>query len=187
MITDYKLRDYRFYKPTILMKHFFFILLFCVSAFAVSAQGKNKAGSDSRIAYYNLNLLLNLMPEFKLAADSLAAYQVKIEKVMSDMNSKLQQLTGDSAKNEKEIVDLRKKIANYKETSAKEIEACNERLLGPILEKVKLAQNKIARENGYTEVLDTSEATRSVVFPKGSVDIFDDMCKELGIPVPKKK
>lgn len=179
------------------MKHFFVILLFCVSVFAVNAQSKAQSGADFKVAYFDRDSLLKIMPDYKAAADKAQQFYQNLEKQISDMNMSQQLLVEEIATKdftpqakaikEKELTALQNDIAAFKVTAQEEYKAYNERMLAPMIEKINAAAKKVAREKGYAYVLDGSKSAGIIIFANESYNIFDDMCKELGIPVPKKQ
>lgn len=178
------------------MKHFFVVAFVCLSMMSVNAQTKAQPGSDFKIAYFDLDSLLAIMPEFKIAADSAQSYYTKLEARMYLKNVKLEgemeeldRMAEGKAKEakKKEIEDMSNDISNYQVTSQENYEAYKTKLLVPVFAKISAAAKKVAKEKGYAFVLDGSKTATTIVFANESYNIFDDMCKELGIPVPRKK
>jgi outer membrane protein len=70
------------------------------------------------------------------------------------------------------------RIQQYQQTAQKELQQKQEDILKPILEKARLAIQKVAKAKGYQYVLDAS--TGSGVLMAEGPDLLADVKKELG-------
>ncbi|MDQ3110277.1 MAG: OmpH family outer membrane protein [Bacteroidota bacterium] len=176
------------------MKHFLFVVCFCFSMFTLDAQ--TKASSDFKIAYFDMDSLLTIMPEFKVVSDSAQVFYLRLEAQLNDMNVYIQKLKEEiiskdwtkevAAVKAAELEALQTRAKKFQEIAREEYAAYRERLLAPVIAKINAAAKKVAKEKGYAFVLDGGKEVGIIIFANESYNIFDDMCKELGIPLPKK-
>jgi outer membrane protein len=161
--------------------------ILCFFAFTSNAQNK-----EFKIAYFDLDSLLSMMPEFTVASDSAQKYYDRLEKEMYNMTIELQKKTDEyiskdwskeeSVRRQKELDDLEQRIKDFQVVSQDEYTEYRSKMLVPIFHKVQAAAKKVAKEKGYAYVLDGSQSATVIIFASESYDIFDDMCKELKIP-----
>lgn len=149
-------------------------LLF-VSAFAINAQVK--------VGYINTNELLLMLPEVKIANDSLKnakdKQDAKIQGMVTELTKKaigLEQRKNDIApvQYQKEV-DLIKaeeqKIYELEDLGKQEITILSENLLNPIQTKVNEVIRLVAAENGISYVLDAAQGM--VLYADPAVNLLD--------------
>ncbi|WP_439287472.1 OmpH family outer membrane protein [Lonepinella sp. BR2357] len=152
-------------------------------AFASSA-----ALAEENIAFINAAYLFDHHPDretvmkkldvvFKKQADELTANKKVIENKIAALQKEAKNLrSADIKKREDEINKLMKdhdaKVQKYQQEAQKQENA--ER--AKILESIQETTNKLAKEKGYTYVLDAN----SVVFAVDGKDISDDVLKAIG-------
>ncbi len=179
------------------MKHFFAIAFICFFTMNISAQNKSQKSDVVKIAYYNIDSVLSRMPEFLAAGDSMWRFYQKLELKMAELNMDSSRLEEEISNNKlsKEGLELKKmeleelKIQrkNYIISAQESFVAYKAELLKPIFEKIDAAAQKIAKEKGYIFLPGENNSDNSGIPNSKTYDIFKDMCKELGIPVSKKK
>lgn len=144
-----------------------------------------------KVGHINSNDLLTAMPErnevqkqledhanqLKLTLDAMQKeYQTKV----SEFQNKQDVMTDVIKKTKvKEITDLEKRITEFQQTAEEDLQKKEQELLQPIIDKAKAAINDVAKENGYTLVLDTSSGV--VLYSIDSDDILPAVKKKLGI------
>ena len=79
----------------------------------------------------------------------------------------------------KEITDLEKRITEFQQTAEADLQKKEQTLLQPIIDKAKTAINDVAKENGYTYVLDSSVGV--VLYSVDSDDLLAKVKKKLGM------
>ena len=162
-------------------------MLMVVVAIATSAS----AQKAPKIGHINSNDLLSTMPERNTVQKELEAYanQLKItmdamrkeyETKVSDFQAKQDVMT-DIIKNNKikEITDLEKRIGEFQQTAEEDLQQQEQKLLQPIIDKAKTAINDVAKENGYTYILDSSVGV--VLYSIEADDILSKVRTKLGI------
>ena len=169
------------------MKTIKITLLMLVVALSTTAM----AQKGTKVGHINSNDLLTAMPERTTVQKELEEYanQLKVtldamskeyETKVADFQSKQDVMT-DIIKNNKikEITDLEKRIKEFQQTAEADLQKKEQDLLQPIIDKAKTAINDVAKENGYTYVLDSSVGV--VLYSVETDDILPKVKKKLGI------
>lgn len=156
-----------------------------MSSFTTSAQ---------KVAHINLDSLITLMPESKVAQQSVQDYAKQLEQQITAMQTELQSkyevfqkdapnmapIVKDSK--EKELNDLNQRITDFQQQAQADYQKKSTDLSKPVYEKAKKAIDQVAKDNGYKYVLDTS--TGLVLYSEPTDDIINLVIKKLGITVP---
>lgn len=142
-----------------------------------------------KIAHLQLDSLISMMPETKVAQELAQGYLKDLEKQVGTMEGELQtkyqaymaegQNASDLVKQtkEKELQDLNKRIEDFKAQAQQDYQRKYGELSKPIYDKAKKAIDLVAKENGYKYVLDTS--TGSILYSEPSDDILPLVIKKL--------
>lgn len=144
-----------------------------------------------KIGHINSNDLLSAMPERndiqkeledhanQLRA-TLEAMRKEYETKVAEFQTKQDVMTDVIKKSKvKEITDLEARITEFQQTAEADLQKKEQDLLTPVIDKAKEAINTVAKENGYTYILDTSVG--AVLFSVDSDDILPAVKKKLGI------
>ncbi len=162
------------------------------------------AAYAQKIAHVNLDSLITLLPESKIAQQGVQDYAKLLEQQVTAMQAELQTKYAEfqekskdmpelvRASKEKELNDLNQRIQDFQQQAQADYQRKSAELSRPVYEKAKKAIDQVAKENGYKYVLDTS--TGIVLFSEPTDDIIALVIKKLGIPaaapagipVPKK-
>ena len=130
--------------------------------------GKTVLLAQSKTGYINFQQMIAMMPESKLAGDSLNILQEKLnadgQQLVAEYTRKVtefdstQSKISDALKEVKlnEIKSLSANIQKYKEMSEQAMNSREQQLLAPILDKAKKILRAVANEKGYTLVIDNS-------------------------------
>ncbi|MEI7594799.1 MAG: OmpH family outer membrane protein [Bacteroidota bacterium] len=149
------------------------------------------AQSKTKIGHINSADLLAAMPQRDSAQKVLEAYSKSLEKTLiemqSEVESKYQKYMADQKtmneivkqSKEKEIQEMQKRLEDFQKSAQEDVSKKEQELVAPILDKAKKAIEDVAKENGYTYILDTS-AGLVLYFDKGD-DIIALVKKKLGI------
>ncbi len=168
-------------------KIFFVILMMTAGIFTASAQTKTKIG------VINIGALLKTMPEYDSV---MVAYQAKYDQMQKDLQqlysefdtkqkaytANQDQLT-DMMKSIKmqELDDLQKRIQSFQQGAQDELNKFVEQRQAPILKKIRKAINEVAKENGYTHILNNSQD--QVLYFVEASDILPLVQKKLGLKI----
>lgn len=142
-----------------------------------------------KIAHLQLDSLISMMPETKVAQELAQGYLKDLEKQVGTMEGELQtkynaymtdQATmSDLVKQtkEKELQDLNKRIEDFKASAQQDYQARYAQMSRPIFDKAKKGIEAVAKENGYKYILDTS--TGNVLYSEASDDVLMLVKKKL--------
>lgn len=159
-------------------------LITCLLFTAISA-----VNAQVKVGYINTNELLLLLPEVKIANDSLKNSKekqgAKIQGMVTDLTKKAISL--EQRKNEiapvqyQKEVDLIKaeeqKIYELEELGKQELTILSENLLNPIQNRVNNVIREVANENGITYVLDAAQGL--VLYADPTINIIDKVKAKL--------
>ena len=147
--------------------------------------------SQTKTAYINYSKLVLLMPETKTADSILSVltknyqseltrmeneYKVKSEKfkievqTMPDVTKELRL---------KELKDAEASYAKFQEAAKKDISEKDKALFKVIFEKAENAVKDVAKEKGYSYVIDSSKG--GFIYLDAKEDIFEAVKKKLGL------
>ncbi len=142
-----------------------------------------------KIAHVQLDSLITMMPESKVAQDLAQSYLKDLEKQVATMETELQTkyqaYMADAAgmsdlvkqTKEKELQDLNKRIEDFKASAQQDYQRKYAEMSKPIYDKAKKGIDAVAKENGYKYVLDTS--TGNVLYSEAAEDILQLVKKKL--------
>jgi outer membrane protein len=161
------------------------LMLVVVLSTAATAQ------KTAKIGHINSNELLTAMPERAAVQKDLEAYandlKITLDVMRKEYDTKVadfqskQDVMTDLIKNTKisEITDLEKRITQFQQTAEADLQKKEQSLLQPIIDKAKTAIDDVAKENGYTYVLDSSVGV--VLYSVDSDNILAKVKTKLGI------
>lgn len=149
----------------------------------------NTAFSQNKIGYISTEELIGAMPEAEKANAQLQDYQTSLQQQGNDyyreLNEKDSLFQKDSAKlspaakelRRNDLIALYQKVQGWNQTMQQMIQEKSQTLVVPIRQKASETIKTVAKENGYTFVL---EAATVLVGPPGE-DILPLVKKKLGI------
>lgn len=149
------------------------------------------AQKTTKIGHINSNELLSAMPERTKIQKDLETYatdlRTTLETMRKEYETKIKDFQGkqdvmtEVIKNSKikEITDLEKRITEFQQTAEADLQKKEEDLLQPVIDKAKEAINTVAKEGGYTLVLDSSVGV--VLYSVEGDDILPAVKKKLGL------
>ena len=151
----------------------------------------NLAKAQTKIGYINFNVLIDQMPETKTIKTQLDTYQKQFLDQLTTMNNEYtakgqayqaQRATMTDAirtAKENELTDIQKRMSDYQTTAQQSVTAKTNELSKPLIDKARAAIAEVAKEKGYTYVIDTYQ-TDLIVSPPGD-DLMDSVKAKLGI------
>jgi outer membrane protein len=151
----------------------------------------NVAKAQVKLGYVNISQLVQSMPETKTIQEQVNAYSKQFLDQLTTMNNELQTKAKDyeahkasmsdaaRAAAETELGDLQKRLQGYSNTSQQQVETKSNELAKPLFDKVRAAVTVVAKEKGYTYVINTAQ-TDLVVSPPGD-DLTAEAKAKLGI------
>ncbi|MDN5355991.1 MAG: outer membrane protein [Rikenellaceae bacterium] len=144
-----------------------------------------------KIGHLNTNDLMQVMPGIDSAGQALNDYAQNLQKQLETMVSEFQTKYDEYLTNEaqyvdavkqikqKELVDLQTRIQDFQNDAQDLLAKKEQELMQPFIDKAKNAIDEVAKEKGYTYILDTS--TGSVLYWEGGDDIMMFVKEKLGI------
>ncbi len=165
------------------MKKLLILSILCL--FAVNSYSQNKLG------YIDSQELLLLMPERKTAEEEVQTFAKSLESQLQAMTAEYQQSVQeyqssestytDLVKQDKvtEITGLEQRIQSFQQNAQQALQAKEQELLEPILQKARTAIEDVASEGGYTYIFDKSVG--SILFAKESENILELVKKKLNL------
>ena len=176
----------------------FKILTACFAFLIFGAYISN--GQDVKVGYTNVELVLAYMPEAKQLEQTLATYQKKLSEQLQikqkygetkveeymDLKEKNRLTQEEDQRRQVELQELDQEIRQFAAESEQKLLTKREELLTPILEKLQNKIDKVAKDNGYTYILNqtTSTGVSTILFGPDEDDITEELMKELGIKIP---
>lgn len=165
----------------------FILVFFLFTGSALKAQ---------KIGHVNLDSLIALMPEFKTAKEKSEAklkslenflmnlkneYDQKVQKAQTDYNN----MSDLERKNlEEELAGMQQRIQSRQAEAQNEYQVYNNNMLKPIYDKAKKAIEKVAKDNSYKYIFDTTAG--NVLYSEASDDVLKIVKKELDAMPPVK-
>lgn len=149
------------------------------------------AQKGTKIGHINSNELMTAMPERTKVQKELETYanelKLQLDAMQKEYQTKIknfqekQDVMTDVIKDSKikEITDLEKRIGEFQQTAEADLQKKEQDLLQPIIDKAKNAINDVAKEGGYTYILDSSMGT--VLYSVDSDNVLPAVKKKLGI------
>ena len=169
------------------MKTLKITLLMLVVALSTSAI----AQKGVKIGHINSNDLLTAMPERTAVQKELEDYANQLKVTLDAMRKEYETKVGEFQSKQdvmtdiikdnkiKEITDLEKRITQFQQTAESDLQKKEQELLQPIIDKAKAAINDVAKEGGFTYILDSSVGV--VLYSIEGDDILPNVKKKLGI------
>ena len=151
----------------------------------------NLAKAQSKIGYVAVDAIVDQMPETKVAIKTITDYNKQFIDELTKMNTALQSAgqayqaqrntMTDAIRTSKEaeLTDMQKRMSDYQNTAQQQVQAKQAELGKPIIEKVRAAVAQVAKEKGYTYVINSSQ-TDLVVSPPGD-DLSVEVKAKLGV------
>ena len=168
-------------------------LICCFFAFGAQAQIK--------IGYTNVELVLQYMPETKAVNMTLQTYENKLKEQLDTKQkyarTRLEEYMDLKKKNavspsqdtvyQRELQKLDDEINNFVADAEQKIGTKREELLVPVLEKLQNSIETVAKESGYSYILNqtTSTGVSTILYGPEENDITEMLLKKLNITIPK--
>ena len=167
------------------MKKITFLTLLILLAFNFSSIGQNKFG------YIDSQELLLLMPERKAAETKVQEFAKSLEAQLSSMTAEYQESVQEYQANEStytdlvkqdkvaEITGLEQRIQTFQQNAQQSLQAKEQELLEPILNKARQAIEDVATEGNFTYIFDKSAGT--ILYAKESENVLPLVKKKLNL------
>jgi outer membrane protein len=162
-----------------------------ILAVAVAGLFSINASAQSKVAHINSQQLVEAMPEAKTAQTKIQAYADTLDRDFKSMQDELQTQAKELdtkaptmspnmiEMKQKQLQDMQRNIQAFQQSASQQIEMKQSQLMKPVIDKAKKAIEDVAKEKGYTYVIDTYQGTL-LVTPAGD-DILAQVKAKLGI------
>lgn len=170
------------------MKTIKIIMMFLLIGSAVTISAQKKA---IKVGTINSQELLDMMPEYDSIQIIYNREYKEIEEAGTQMYADLQRLQQEyitrqdsmtpfmKSMKKQEIEDLSNRIQGFEQNAQQQLQATIQRLQQPIIDKIKKAIADVAKENGFTHVIDT--ASGALLYWDEAYDIMDLVKTKLNI------
>ena len=165
--------------------------LVSVSAFAQKAP---------KIAYVSVNYVLMNLPDAKVAQEKFITYQKQLDTILmkkytrADEIIEIVETQGDMLQEsvrkdyENELQQLDQQIQQFQQSSQLDLMKKQEELMEPVIKKVNAAIDVVAKEKGYTYVLNADNNTgRIILYGPEEDNLSDAVLVKMGVTPPAKK
>lgn len=169
------------------MKKILIAMVACLFAFG----GTAVAQKNIKLGHINSNDLMQIMPGRDSAQTVLQAEVQELEATLKTMQAEMEKryneyMEGQAGWTElirntkqRELQDMNTRIQEFQENAQKQLQQREQDLLKPIIDRAKKAIEDVAREGGYTYILDAG--TAAVLYSQDSDDIMPQVKKKLGL------
>ncbi len=164
---------------------------FVAVAFIIGCSFASQAQNPVKIGYIDFNTLLAAMPGIdsvkiklqtyqKTLTDQMDAMKAEFESKYSDYQSQAASMS-DLIKQtkEKELSDLQGRIDAFQQKASQDLQAKQQELVAPFIEKAKTAIKEVAKENKFTYVINSIEDV--VIYKDDTNDVMALVKKKLNI------
>ncbi len=152
----------------------------------------NFAQAQTKIGYIAMDQLIPLLPEYKTAQTTVNTFQQTYVEQYNKLTGELQTKAKDyetkratmneaaRTVTESELQDLNKRVQDLQTKASQDVQAKSDELMQPLVTKIKTAVNAVAKEKGYTYVLNTSSPELLIVAPVAD-DLLAAVKTKLGL------
>jgi outer membrane protein len=167
------------------------VKIFAVVALLISISAGTQAQTTIKIGHVEFNTLLQAMPGIDSVKIKLQAYQKtltdQLDAMKSEFENKYMDYQSQSATmsdlikqtKEKELQDLQGRIDAFTQKAQQDMQAKQQELVQPFIDRAKAAVKDVAKENKYTYILNAIEDV--VLYSEPSDDVMPLVKKKLGI------
>src|SRR5690554_3396100 len=150
------------------------------------------AFSQGKVGVVDVDYILSNMPELTSAQDQLRVYGAQLD---ADLNKKVEEYKtlvekyqaeeaeytiAQKKEKETELINLEADIQKFQKNGAALMEIKQQEVLQPLYQKIAVSLEKVAKVQGYTQVLQTNT---DVVYLDPNYDLTDPILDEMGITI----
>ena len=169
------------------MKKTLIAIVVCLLAFG----GNAMAQKNIKLGHINSNELMQIMPGRDSAQAVLQGEVTELEETLKSMQAEAEKRYNDYVANQagwtelirqtkqREIQDMAARIQEFQESAQKQLQDRETELLKPIIDRAKKAIEEVAKEGGYSYILDAG--TAAILYSQDSDDIMPLVKKKLGL------
>lgn len=151
----------------------------------------NLGNAQSKVAHISTQQLIESMPGYQDAKSEMSKMQNSYKSKLEDMQKELQEKNDnyqsevddvsdeENEKRMKEMQESQQRVREFQQNAQEDMNDKQEELMKPLLEKAKNAIEKVAKDEGYDYVLDSTEGG-GVLVANGS-NLMDKVRDELDL------
>ncbi|MCD8540838.1 MAG: OmpH family outer membrane protein [Leadbetterella sp.] len=170
-----------------------------VTALALLGSLSMNAQTSVKIGWTNVDFILQSLPDFKDLQTKLGTETAQYEKLYNEKLAEGQKLQEDYQKNaatmsevirkdkEKVLQNKYQELNELQQNAETAIQAKRQELLMPVMDKIQKAIDDVAKENGYTYVLNSDAGlgtTMVLLVAPENDNITNLVLKKLGVTPP---
>jgi len=160
-------------------------------ALALTIGATTFANAQTKVAHIATQELVETMPAYKDAMSQLEklekTYDAEIKDMLTEAQNTMQRYQSEAetvteeenAKRASELQATERRIQEHSQRARQELQKKENDLIRPVIEKAREAIQKVAREQGFDYVLDSTTGT-GVILADGK-DLMADVKAELGM------
>ncbi len=164
---------------------------FAVVALIIGCSFTSQAQNPVKIGYIDFNTLLAAMPGIDSVKMKLQTYQKtltdQMDAMKAEFENKYQDYQSQAASmsdlikqtKEKELSDLQGRIDAFQQKASQDLQAKQQELVAPFIDKAKAAIKDVAKENKFTYILNAIEDV--VIYKDEADDVMTLVKKKLSI------
>ena len=149
--------------------------------------------AQTKFAHFDMNQIVPNMKEYTTAQSEIQSMQKQYEDDLKLMQDELQKKSADyqkeqanlldnvKARREEELNNLYQRIQQTYQDNQTALQKATQEKMGAISDKVMAAVKKLGEAGGYIYVVDSSSGSIAFVNPAVSIDITNQLKKELGV------
>lgn len=169
------------------MKKTLIAIVACLLAFGGTAMAQKTV----KLGHINSTDLMQIMPGRDSAQTVLQAELTELEETLKSMQAEAEKRYNDYVANQagwtelirqtkqREIQDMSSRMEEFQQNAQKQLQEREAELLKPIIDRAKKAIEEVAKEGGYTYILDAG--TAAILYSQDSDDIMPQVKKKLGL------
>lgn len=170
-----------------------------VTALALLGSLSMNAQTSVKIGWTNIDHILQNLPDFKDIQTKLTTERAQYERLYNEKRAEAEKLYEDYQKNaatmsevirkdkEKVLQNKGQELQELQQNSSTALQSKEQELLSPVMDKIQKAIEAVAKEQGYTFVLnsDAGYGTTPVLLVAPDADNISDLVfKKLGVTLP---
>ncbi|MFZ4521328.1 MAG: OmpH family outer membrane protein [Bacteroidales bacterium] len=165
--------------------------IFAIVALIIGCSFASQAQNSVKIGYIDFNTLLAAMPGIDSVKIKLQSYQKtltdQMDAMKAEFENKYQDYQSQAASmsdlikqtKEKELSDLQGRIDAFQQKASQDLQAKQQELVAPYIDKAKIAIKEVAKENKFTYILNAIEDV--VIYKDEADDVMALVKKKLSI------
>lgn len=171
-----------------------FVLLVVLAAAALTTQAQTTPTASTKIGYADVDYIFSQMPEFKQIQTELKSTETQLrnqiegkakefQTKLADYNANINNmLDAVRANTERELRQLQENLEKLQQDAQTTIQNKQNQLMEPVYKKVGNAIADVAKENGFTFVLNQQIGGLDVIlYGDEKMDVSDLVLKKLGV------